>query len=258
VPRPYFGVKFGDQRRKRSGESRTCPTCGVQFYTPQSRLPGSGFCSVACRSKSRRTTSICITCGKTFSVLMSIKERFRNCSIECARTHTHHVNCARCGKLFRGNSDGSSRHCSEECYRPPVVRDCKHCGKSFRIVPTSNSIFCSFACYRRHRGETRPEAVARQALALIGLDCEQEYQVKRYSIDFVFLPRKIAIEVDGVYWHDEEKDAKKTASLKKLGWKVCRVVAESLTDIDTAAHILRNEIKLADPGIQFTAQPRLF
>lgn len=258
MPRPYLEVKFGDQRRKRTGEFQNCKQCGIQFYVPKPRLPGRGFCSKSCWQQSARTTSVCVTCGKTFDVLIKQKDRFRNCSLECARKSTHYHNCIRCGKSFRGNSDGSSSHCSEECRRPPVYRDCKTCKKRFRTTPANDNIYCCFSCYRRSTAETRPEAAAREALAMLGVAAFQEYPLGRYSIDFAILDRKIALEIDGSYWHNEKRDAKKNAFVESIGWKLCRVNAEEFYDSQDRCGFLKQALLSTDSGLAFKEQRLLF
>lgn len=54
----------------------------------------------------------------------------------------------------------------------------------------------------------------------------REYSVSRYSIDFAWVDKKLAIEIDGQQ-HDREpyktRDARKDALLTSLGWKVLRI-----------------------------------
>lgn len=56
---------------------------------------------------------------------------------------------------------------------------------------------------------------------------EREYKVGPYFIDFAFIDKKIALEIDGKqHWLNEdriEKDKKKDILLKQEGWKVIRI-----------------------------------
>jgi very-short-patch-repair endonuclease len=44
-----------------------------------------------------------------------------------------------------------------------------------------------------------------------------------YFLDFADPFKKIAIECDGAQWHDAEKDAKRDARLKEMGWTIYRI-----------------------------------
>lgn len=54
----------------------------------------------------------------------------------------------------------------------------------------------------------------------------REYPVSIYSIDFAWVDKKLAIEIDGQQHEKEEykaRDNRKDACLKKLDWKVLRI-----------------------------------
>jgi very-short-patch-repair endonuclease len=53
-----------------------------------------------------------------------------------------------------------------------------------------------------------------------------EYPIGKYCIDIAQPERKIAIEVDGSYWHrDKLKKRRRNYCLKTLGWTVIHVPA---------------------------------
>lgn len=115
------------------------------------------------------------------------------------------------------------KHCSEECRRPARVINCEECGDNFRVVPSDkNRRFCSFACYRRSNSETRLEARIGAALQDLGVRFVREHRVGRYSVDFAVVGIKLAIEADGDYWHDAEKDARRDKVLASMGWATVR------------------------------------
>lgn len=70
--------------------------------------------------------------------------------------------------------------------------------------------------------ETSIERIMRIALESEDIDFEIQYHIKRYFVDFAILACRLAIEVDGEYWHDVEKDAQRDYVLNLLGWRVIR------------------------------------
>ncbi len=61
------------------------------------------------------------------------------------------------------------------------------------------------------------------ALDRLGYGYVREHKVGRYSLDFAMPDMRFDLEVDGVYWHDPEKDARRDAFLTKRGWTVHRI-----------------------------------
>lgn len=49
-----------------------------------------------------------------------------------------------------------------------------------------------------------------------------QYPVLKYFVDFGNPLLKIAIECDGQYWHDKEKDSVRDAEMNSIGWTVYR------------------------------------
>lgn len=86
--------------RKRTGASKACRGCGVQFYSRPS-FKNKPFCSWPCYQKFRATVRInCETCGKSVKPKSS-KTRF--CSYKCSKT----------GPLnpqWKGGKPGRERH----------------------------------------------------------------------------------------------------------------------------------------------------
>lgn len=122
------------------------------------------------------------------------------------------------------------------------------------------------------RTDTKPELALRSALHRAGLRFRKDLRVDvdglRVRPDIVFTRRKVAVFVDGCYWHscpqhavtpktnvdfwvaklarNVERDREQDAALHAAGWKVVRVwehvpapaalsmVVEALTDAPTA------------------------
>lgn len=281
----YCGKSF----ERRAGETRTkhffcthqcyakfrktitvteCRRCGKPFMPTANGRP---FCSVKCyRDDQREHGRInikCADCGEMFSCKKTeskSRSRCPDCVIK-KRNGFHsgdvEIKCKRCGKkFFYKRSDiarGLNRHyCSEICRRPLKTTVCKNCGKEFRTGPASAKIFCSFSCYRKFNGETRPETITRKALDKLGLPYFQEHQVSTYSIDFLLYSCNVALEIDGVYWHDEAKDIKKTNFLRKKGFNVVRITDTEISGAHDVCCLILDRIKpflnheVASRGIQ--------
>lgn len=155
-------------------------------------------------------------------------------------------NCEVCGERFGPLDRLDIRCCSKECgykirknmkkgrHYPHLQRakeeQCPICNKTFRGVWNSISRtqrYCSHDCYMRSRLETNPERKVRELLELMGIKFNQEYRIGRFYIDFYLPDRKLAIEVDGDYWHAKPevkaRDIRKEAFLKDKGIDVLRV-----------------------------------
>jgi DNA mismatch endonuclease (patch repair protein) len=116
---------------------------------------------------------------------------------------------------------------------------------------------------RQARAHTAPEVALRQALHAVGLRYRVGYPVpgmRRRTIDVAFTRAKVAVFVDGCFWHacpqhatqpaansqwwaqklagNVERDAATTAHLEELGWRVVRIW-EHESAADAAQHILR-------------------
>lgn len=67
---------------------------------------------------------------------------------------------------------------------------------------------------------------------------ELNYPLARYRIDVAFPEERIAVEYDGWYWHDAERDARRDKHLLKRGWRIVRVKGSMLVpsqeQLDTA------------------------
>lgn len=239
---------------------KTCPNCGKIFKRPPSRSD-TVYCSRKClMAMTPKVTKTCTVCGKQFTVNQSVADRYTVCSTACRRSETKYVSCERCGKMFRAEKHLNRHYCSEECRRPPVHINCRTCGTQIRIQPNdTDRQFCSFACYRRFNGENQLEKRVRETLDLLNIPYVQEAKLGRYSIDFLLQEQRIALEIDGIYWHrDKARDERKNKYLHNYGWNIVRI---SEIDIDNALNLDRLIIDRLQSviGIQITPlQPSLF
>lgn len=225
-----------------------CTNCGTPF-TPTTN--GRTFCSRVCYESFRtdKIEKICIGCHTLFTVNKSIAHRYNYCSFNCKKQHSKNVvkHCERCGKSFEHKGSdierGLDRHfCSEKCRRPPIFKTCPHCGKSFRKGPLSQVIFCGRRCYRSSKGETSIETKMRIALDTLQCSYVQEYKIGRYLIDFALVGIKVAIETDGIYWHDPIKDQRRDSSLNKQGWRVLRFPEIEINNTKNLCNLIRRKL----------------
>jgi len=76
--------------------------------------------------------------------------------------------------------------------------------------------------------------------SLTGVDVVPEFRLGRWSIDAAVPSKKIAVELDGEYWHSlpamVDRDRRKDAWLKERGWTVIRIVMSRGDDPPTLAH----------------------
>src|SRR3990167_1699463 len=216
-----------------------CPNCGkVVSHSPAAIRQNRRYCSKECELTHKTVEKVCPVCGKPFRVSRSTADRYTVCSRECRTHETKYVACERCGKVFRAEKRLNRHYCSEECRRPPVFIQCRNCGVEFRIQPGSTTRqFCCFACYRQFNGETLLEKRVRQTLEALDIQYIQEAKMGRYSVDFLLSDLRVALEVDGEYWHrDPKRDAQKDKYLHKYGWNVIRL---SEVEIDNTQHLDR-------------------
>lgn len=104
-----------------------------------------------------------------------------------------------------------------------------------------------------HSKDTKPEIILREALLAKGLRFQTNYCT--YKIDIAFPDQKVAVFVDGCFWHgcpmhshkigtneaywqlklqkNIERDKVKTANLEAEGWVVMRFWEHDLPDIGT-------------------------
>lgn len=221
---------MGDIYRGTHSGFIVCAHCKRIRHLPLGRVKrGEKFCSMKCRSlHAKRVQKTCKVCHKPFIVKATLQDRFNCCSLACHKKIREHrtLICERCGKFFiSAENRWIPRFCSEKCRRPPVTVHCRTCSRLFRRRPNeSKRAFCSFACYRRFRGETSIERIVREGLTSLGITFIQELALGRYSIDFALPQNRIAVEVDGAYWHrNQERDRRKEAFLTLLGWKIIRI-----------------------------------
>ena len=129
--------------------------------------------------------------------------------------------------------------------------------------PSSPGVSARMA--RQARRDTKPELALRSALHRQGLRFRVDYHVPgmaRRTIDVAFPGKKVALFVDGCFWHgcplhgtyptanadwwaekiaaNRRRDVETTEHLRGLGWQVLRLWEHDLPDgVGTAANLVR-------------------
>ncbi len=140
--------------------------------------------------------------------------------------------------------------------KQPIETTCKYCNKTFMMK--RKKTFCNNTCSALYRSKSKeyllllsvkgklafkegrakgwktrkklepshPEKVVISILDDLKINYEREHPHHRWFIDFAFLDKKIALEIDGKQ-HDfperKESDLRKDSSLKSEGWVVYRI-----------------------------------
>lgn len=209
---------------------RTCEKCGKVFSVSPSTLKYSPakFCSSACKHDAWRQDGA----GQ--------------------RLPRESVTCKVCGKVFTAKSELSRRFCGNACmvrWRDNPLRPerktrqgagkthctCEQCGKAFATytswVSRGGGRFCSRQCLgawvasrRVDVRESKLEQAFAASLREHGLTFQTQYRVAGFALDIAFPDLRLAVEVDGDYWHSTPKaiarDRKKDSVLAAEGWQI--------------------------------------
>lgn len=107
---------------------------------------------------------------------------------------------------------------------------------SMRPAASSNSVAARMA--RQARRDTGPEVALRRELHRRGLRFRTEYPVPgmpRRRIDIAFTRAKIAVFVDGCFWHGCPEHKGKPAANE--GWWAAKLAGNAARDRETDAHL---------------------
>lgn len=211
-----------------------CKICGKEFIVFEKYNSGNGgtFCSQKCVS-SQKIEKVCKHCCKTFKVKPSLKSQ-EFCNVKCKKLYSKNLCkriCEYCGKEFYVDYPSVSiKFCSKECRNKnsKVVRICLNCGKKFETRPSKKQRYCSLSCSNSapHKVKalinntldrissgsciSKTELLLKEDLEKYGF--ESQYISDFGSIDFAHTTNKIAVFVDGVFWHGREDNHWKSTS----------------------------------------------
>ena len=92
----------------------------------------------------------------------------------------------------------------------------------------------------RIRGrDTKPELILRTALWKKGYRCRKNYRIGKKTIDVAFVGRKVAVFVDGCFWHSCKLHAKSPKS--NLEYWNAKIRANMRRDKVTNSELKRND-----------------
>lgn len=243
-------------------EQRTCGHCGKTFEVVPSST--QRFCSNLCghqnpHNKGTRITygeHVCVICGKAFT-----QTRREASGLYCSKRCSQKGNginsrqriektCIVCGKTFEVYpSLNHVEHCSNAC--ADKTRSVAHTGprNPFWARVEMHCEICGKTCLVKRCLIGRFRACSRRCAALIGqkqqprissierimaaqfekarLSPVPQFILGHYSLDFAFPDHRVAVEVDGTYWHSLPKskrvDAAKNSYLRNRGWLLVRL-----------------------------------
>ena len=194
-------------------------------------------------------------CNKCRSVSTEKPYSRNTTCADCKRGRRVASTLCKCGQWFSASHLGV-KYCSKPCmyrYRnvggrkgnhyPNAQRarvgSCLTCGSTYRAVADfkdRQQRYCSHSCYMRSRSETNPERKVREYLERAGIYFCQEFKIGTYWIDFYLPDARLAIEVDGEYWHAFEKvmarDKRKDAFLQSQGVDILRIKEREVGALD--------------------------
>ena len=226
------------------------------------------FCSQICRS-SQKIKKICEHCGKSFMIKPSLSSQIF-CTSKCRKDFKLKDKmriCKACGNTFEATfACHKSKCCSSICagslrIKPEthVVSICTTCGKEFHHTIHDKGRYCSKKCYLNNSGISSQELKLKPYLENLGFNHQLKYDLGH--MDFGNLLKKIAVFVDGKFWHGREdipwkhtkmapsiaraieRDREQTKYLEDAGWVVLRLWDDEIDkNIDECFYKINNYI----------------
>jgi len=160
------------------------------------------------------------------------------------------LSCPICGKEFkRGGSRSTKKFCSDKCSRKSRkgITYIEQYGeeKSFEIIAKFVETMCAKGMFY----VSKPHRMLKDAMIENGLyvGFETSQQILYFEIDELNKSKKIAIEVDGDYWHNLPKkiiaDKRKNTYLINRGYRILRFWEHEIyNELDKCLNIIKEEI----------------
>lgn len=218
----------------------------------------------------------CARCGQSFDVRPTSTKKY--CSLKCSNSKEAkpvvwntlprvEVVCAHCGTAFNATEPEIARgrkYCSKACvddvkrgivgsehplFKPKVPMACEMCGRVVDVKPSlvSRFRFCSRRCTGAWVATNWPrtssiEYALRDELDRRGVKFVPDFALGPYSIDVAFPESRLAVEVDGSYWHglnkQGPKDRAKDEHIRASNWRIVRLTEPEIRS-DVAACVDR-------------------
>lgn len=229
-----FECKINSQKRS---VTCICKVCGKKYivFKKYNEGKGSTFCSQKCRSNQKITKS-CKNCKKDFMVKPSQSSQ-EFCNKGCKKEFSivkRKRKCSFCNMIFFVDFPSTKiKYCSDNCKLLDKKKTsfCKTCKKEFLHRPSVDRKYCSIKCSnndqtkvdnlikktveRIRRGDcvSKTELLLKKDLVKNGFT--PQFITKFGSIDYAHADKKIAVFVDGIFWHGHDKCHWKNTSFRK-------------------------------------------
>lgn len=195
----------------------------------------------------------CDQCSVRFKVNKKHNRKFcsRLCSVNSIKENTSpekriDINSKISSSMIKRDVNGICKWCEKEFIKRSkstefCSRSCSSKERSNRkeIKEKTRKFFSDLAKKRYSEGDNSigwksrdkmvpsyPEKLTIDFLDGKNIPYTREFKISKYFIDFAFIERKIALEIDGRTHNDSEiiiKDLKRDEYLKSIGWKIHRI-----------------------------------
>lgn len=195
-----------------------CAECGSDFnYDNTKRI--RKFCSKNCILKSN------------YKIIKENREKISDKISKKLQKNEKYGECKCCKKYFikrNKNTKSCSRSCSSKLVqnRPEVKKKASERFSTMAKLRYTNGDTSIGWKIRNNLKPSYPEQLTINFLNYRCVEFERELKVSKYFIDFAFIDKKIALEIDGRTHNDcevIEKDKRKDECLKLNGWEVFRI-----------------------------------
>lgn len=219
IARKKLSIKKQKRIEEYNKNPNRCKNCSISFDYEHR---GKTFCNSSCAA---------IFNNKQRKLSNETKEKIRN-KLEGRKHNTSNITleyfektCPECENLFKTRKK-LQKYCSQICARKN--NGCSETAKLKISLKAQERIKNGTFSGWKSRKDKLPSYPEQYFIDLFKNEniegWERDYKVGRWFIDFAFINKKIAIEIDGKQ-HEERKDKDKIKDdyLSKTGWRVLRI-----------------------------------
>lgn len=225
-----FNLDFAELLLKRSLKKRKyerirkqCPVCPKTFETLKGYEREKQTCSYSCANKMFQSDRL--TEESKIKTSESLKKfHFRNGTIRPLQEKV----CEGCKSFFTTNKP-KQKYCSKGCNGANISEETRNLLREAQkklVAEGRHKGWRSRAKCNRSWAEDYVEKLFNERGLKRGVHFEVEYHQNKWFIDFAFLEKKIALEIDGAQHKLPERQAKdqeRDAWLTANGWTVIRI-----------------------------------